>query len=52
MPPDNRPIHGYAGIRTSPQSNMPIKGNPLKTSFQDLELTVRDYIKTKGSIAL
>ncbi len=27
-----------AGIRTPPQSNMPIKGNALKTSFQHLEL--------------
>ncbi len=27
-----------AGIRTPPQSNLPIKGNALKTSFQHLEL--------------
>ncbi len=32
------PVHCAAGIRPPPQSNMPIKGNALKTSFQHLEL--------------
>ncbi len=32
-------LHLAAGIRTPPQSNMPIKGNALKTSFQHYRIT-------------
>ena len=38
--------HLATGIRTPSQSNMPIKGNALKTSFQHLELNLRDYSKS------
>ncbi len=34
------PLHLAAGIRTPPQSNVPITGNALKTSFQHLELMI------------
>ncbi len=44
-------VHSAAGIRTPPQSNMPIKGNPLKTSFQDLEINYWRLLQHDVSVA-
>ncbi len=37
------------GVRPPSQSNMPIKGNVLKTSFQHLELNYGQYLPNIGT---